>query len=43
MNTSQLVHGNVLGEGMLEAYTRGIDLDRLGLEEEADAPFVPHQ
>ena len=30
----------VLGEGMLEAY-RGVDLDRLGLEEEADAPFVP--
>jgi hypothetical protein len=31
---------HVLGEGMLEVY-RGIDLDRLGLEEEADAPFVP--
>jgi hypothetical protein len=30
---------HVLGEGMLEAY-RGVDLDRLGLEEEADAPFV---
>ncbi len=33
-------HSHVLGEGMLEAY-RGVDLDRLGLEEEADAPFVP--
>jgi len=32
----------VLGEGMLEAYL-GVDLDRLGLEEEADAPFVPEQ
>jgi hypothetical protein len=31
---------HVLGEGMLEAYL-GIDLDGLGLEEEADAPFVP--
>ncbi len=31
---------HVLGEGMLEAY-RGVDLDGLGLEEEADAPFVP--
>jgi hypothetical protein len=31
---------HVLGEGMLEAY-RGVHLDRLGLEEEADAPFVP--
>ena len=31
---------HVLGEGMLEAYL-GVDLDRLGLEEEADAPFVP--
>jgi hypothetical protein len=31
---------HVLGEGMLEAYF-GVDLDRLGLEEEADAPFVP--
>ncbi len=30
---------HVLGEGMLEAYL-GVDLDRLGLEEEADAPFV---
>ena len=40
MNTSQLVHGNVLGEGMLEAYRRVVDA-RLGLEEEADAPFVP--
>ncbi len=30
----------VLGEGMLEAYL-GVDLDGLGLEEEADAPFVP--
>jgi len=30
-----------LGEGTLEAYTRGIDLNRLGVEEEADAPFVP--
>ncbi len=29
----------VLGEGMLEAYL-GVDLDGLGLEEEADAPFV---
>ena len=32
---------HVLGEGMLEAYL-GVDLDGLGLEEEADAPFVPH-
>ena len=40
MNTSQLVHGNVLGEGRLEAYIRVVDA-RLGLEEEADAPFVP--
>ena len=40
MNTSQLVHGNVLGEGRLEAYLRVVDV-RLGLEEEADAPFVP--
>ena len=31
---------HVPGEGMLEAY-RGVDLDRLGLEEESDAPFVP--
>ena len=31
---------HVLGEGMLEAY-RGVDLDGLGREEEADAPFVP--
>jgi len=31
---------HVLGEGILEAYL-GVDLDRLGLEEEADAPFVP--
>ncbi len=31
---------HVLGEGMLEAYL-GVDLDGLGLEEEADAPFVP--
>ncbi len=30
----------VLGEGMLEAYL-GVDLDGLGREEEADAPFVP--
>jgi len=30
---------HVLGEGMLEAYL-GVDLDRLGLKEEADAPFV---
>jgi hypothetical protein len=30
---------HVLGEGMLEAYL-GVDLDGLGLEEEADAPFV---
>ena len=29
-----------MGEGMLEAYL-GVDLDGLGLEEEADAPFVP--
>ena len=28
-----------LGEGTLEAYTRGVDA-RLGLEEESDAPFV---
>ena len=41
MNTSQLVHGNVLGEGMLEAY-HVVDA-RLGLEEEADAPFAPVQ
>ena len=27
-----------LGEGTLEAYTRGVDA-RLGLEEESDAPF----
>ena len=33
---------HVLGEGMLEAYL-GVDLDGLGLEEEADAPFVPVQ
>ena len=32
----------VLGEGMLEAYL-GVDLDGLGREEEADAPFVPSQ
>ena len=32
---------HVLGEGMLEAYPLGVDLDGLGLEEEADAPFVP--
>ncbi len=31
---------HVLGEGMLEAYP-GVDLDGLGREEEADAPFVP--
>jgi hypothetical protein len=31
---------HVLGEGMLEAH-RGVDLDGLDLEEEADAPFVP--
>ena len=31
---------HVLGEGMLEAYL-GVDLDRLGLEEAADTPFVP--
>ncbi len=31
---------HVLGEGMLEAYL-GVDLDGLGREEEADAPFVP--
>jgi hypothetical protein len=31
---------HVLGEGMLGAHL-GVDLDRLGLEEEADAPFVP--
>ena len=34
---------HVLGEGMLEAYLRGVDLDGLGLEEEADAPFAPVQ
>jgi hypothetical protein len=33
---------HVLGEGMLEAYL-GVDLDGLGLEEEADAPFVSSQ
>ena len=33
--------GMCLGEGRLEAYVRGVDLDRLGLEEESDAPFVP--
>ena len=32
---------HVLGEGTLEAYVRGVDLDHLGLEEESDAPFVP--
>ena len=32
----------VLGEGMLEAYL-GVDLDGLGREEEADAPFVPFE
>jgi len=26
---------------MLEAYVRGVDLDRLGLEEESEAPFMP--
>ena len=31
---------HVLGEGMLEAHL-GVDLDGLGLEEEADAPFAP--
>ncbi len=31
---------HVLGEGTLEAYL-SVDLDRLGLEEEADAPFAP--
>ena len=31
---------HVLGEGILEAYL-GVDLDGLGREEEADAPFVP--
>jgi hypothetical protein len=29
------------GEGTLEAYVRGVDLDRLGLEKDFDAPFVP--
>ncbi len=29
-----------MGEGMLEAYL-GVDLDGLGREEEADAPFAP--
>ena len=33
--------GMCLGEGTLQAYVRGVDLDRLGLEEESDAPFVP--
>ncbi len=28
------------GEGMLEAYLRGVD-GRPGLEEESDEPFVP--
>ena len=28
-----------LGEGTLEAYTRGVDV-RIGLEEESDTPFV---
>ena len=31
---------HVLGEGMFEAYL-GVDLDGLGREEEADAPFAP--
>jgi len=26
---------------MIEAYVRGVDLDRLGLEEESEAPFMP--
>ena len=44
ITTMQLVHGTcALGEGTLEAYIRGVDLDRLGLEEESDAPFVPSQ
>jgi len=29
------------GAGTLEAYVRGVDLDRLGLEEKSGAPFVP--
>jgi hypothetical protein len=29
------------GAGTLEAHVRGVDLDRLGLEEESDAPIVP--
>ena len=33
--------GIVLGEGKLKTYIRVVDLDRLGFEEEADAPFVP--
>ena len=33
--------GMCLKEGTLQAYVRGVDLDRLGLEEESDAPFVP--
>jgi len=40
MTTCKRAHRMCLGEGMLEAYL-GVDLDGLGLEEEADAPFVP--
>jgi hypothetical protein len=35
--------GIVLGEGKLETYVLGVHLDRLGFEEESDAPFVPVQ
>jgi hypothetical protein len=43
ITTWKLTHGMCLGEGTLVAYIRGVDLDRLGLEEESDAPFVPVQ
>lgn len=41
ITTWKPIHGMCWGEGMLEAYVRGVDLDRLGREEESDAPFVP--
>ncbi len=43
ITTWKLTHGMCLGEGTLEAYVRGVDLGRLGLDEESDAPFVPFQ
>ena len=39
----KLTHGMCLGKCTLEAYIRGVDLDRLGCDEESDAPFVPVQ